>query len=568
MGINEHVVNEAVQQHILDNTLIRRIELFNPDQIECHRNATLQSIDGKSISFIISSKQLPETIPTTWNISRLANDHIYVEIDTKTDVLFSDQQAGKVTSAGQVPSGFNPEACYPSRNHPRGLQLTIFAASDALRSIGIDWEVIRQAVKPDEIAVFSGSAMGQLDVYGSGGMLQAPWQGRRPTAKQVALGLPEMSADFANAYVLGSLGANGASIGACATFLYNVKTAIDEIKSGNRRIALAGGAEAPVIPEIIESYRIMGALAEDKALMDLDHCDTVDNRRACRPFSSNVGFTLAEAASFIVFMDDELAIELGAQIYGAVPDVFINADGFKKSISSPGVGNYITMGKSLALARSMFGERCVQRNSYIHAHGTGTPQNRTSESRILNETAKSFRIEKWNVAAVKAYLGHTLAAASGDQISAALGSWQYGLIPGIYTIDHIAEDVYASHLRITPEHIEIDPREIDVVFINSKGFGGNNATGVLISPFVTHKMLTRRYGSHRMAKHARHSEQTLEHAEQYDDRASRGNLDAIYRFGEGVIDGTDLKISDQEIGIPGYSKPIDLNLPNAYTDMT
>ena len=83
-------------------------------------------------------------------------------------------------------------------------------------------------------------------------------------------------------------------------------------------------------------------------MIELDGSNAADNRRACRPFSDNAGFTLSEAAVYVVLMDDELALEIGADIHGAVGDVFINADGFKKSIPSPGVGNYVTMAKALA----------------------------------------------------------------------------------------------------------------------------------------------------------------------------------------------------------------------------
>ncbi|GIS69700.1 MAG: hypothetical protein CM1200mP9_05210 [Gammaproteobacteria bacterium] len=86
---------------------------------------------------------------------------------------------------------------------------------------------------------------------------------------------------------------------------------------------MVGGAEAPITPEIVEGYRTMGALTEDEALMALDGINQVDNRRACRPFSDNAGFTLAEAAIYVVLMDDAPALDLGAQIYGSVPDVFI-----------------------------------------------------------------------------------------------------------------------------------------------------------------------------------------------------------------------------------------------------
>ena len=47
---------------------------------------------------------------------------------------------------------------------------------------------------------------------------------------------------------------------------------------------------------------------------------------------------LSEGSQFIILFDDELALELGAEIYGSVADVFVNADGFKKSIPGPGVG--------------------------------------------------------------------------------------------------------------------------------------------------------------------------------------------------------------------------------------
>ena len=54
------------------------------------------------------------------------------------------------------------------------------------------------------------------------------------------------------------------------------------------------------------------------------------------------------------------------------------------------------------------------------------------------DPAKTFGIERWPVAAIKAYLGHSLATASGDQLAATLGAWQYGVLPGIHTIEHVA----------------------------------------------------------------------------------------------------------------------------------
>lgn len=568
MGILPNNEDQASRDYILDHTLVRKIELFDINDCDFHKVSTIHPNNGKFLEFSIPVRQLPETIPDGWRVKSNHNGKIQVEITGETPVLFPDQRKARVTSAGQLPTGFDPATTYPSRNHPRGLQVTIVSSSDALHSLGISWEHVRSLVGPDEIAVFAGSAMGQLDTNGNGGMLQAPYRGKRPTSKQIALGLSEMPADFVNAYVLGSVGGTGGIIGACATFLYNVKQGVDEIRNGGKRVAMVGGAEAPITPEIVEAYRIMGAVAEDEALMALDGTDTPDNRRACRPFSSNAGFTLSEAGVYLMLMDDELAVELGAEIYGSVPSVFINADGFKKSIPGPGVGNYLTVGKALALSRSMLGDSAIRNRSCIHAHGTGTPQNRVTESHILNEMAKVYGIEKWPVAAIKAYLGHTLAAASGDQMTSILGTWVYGWLPGIATIDHIADDVHHSHLHLSPQHLEVDPHTgLDVALVNSKGFGGNNATGVVLSPKITRRMLQSRHGKKAMSGHAKRNEEVRETVLDYDRRATSDGIPSIYRYGEQVLDGSDLRYDSDSIRVPGYAKAIDLRQPNPYPDM-
>ena len=566
MGLQDQLreATAATQDYIEDHTLIRRIELWDPDRIGVHSHATLKAKDGSALVVRIPKKQLPTNMPTGWQAKRCDGDDVEVSINGAAQVMLNDTRASKVTSAGQLPTGYDPANHYPSRNHPRGLQLAIIASSDAVNSIGIDWTDLQNLVRPDEFAVHAGCAMGQLDTHGAGGLLQAPFLGKRPTAKQAALCLSEMAADFTNAYVTGSLGSTGGAIGACATFLYNVKQGIDEIRYRGKRVAVVGSTEAPITPELVEAFRTMGALAEDDALMALDGSNEPNNRRACRPFSTNAGFTLAEAGIFLVLMDEQLALECGAEIYGSIADVYVNADGFKKSIPGPGIGNYITVGKALGLARSILGEEAIRHRSFIHAHGTGTAQNRVSESHILSEMASTFGIETWPVAAIKAYLGHTLAPASGDQITSALGTWHDGWIPGIASIDHIADDVRSEHLRIGPIHMEVGPDSMDVALVNSKGFGGNNATGVVLSPSVTRKLITARHGNDALKRYLVKREKVVEHAQAYDESALTDIPKPIYHFGDGVIQGDELAISTNAIDVPGYRHDIDLRVDNPY----
>ena len=567
MNLDGDSADRAVRTHIQDHTLIRRVECFDPDDIPWQRRARLKPAQGNALAFVVAARDMPDRIPESWHVSQ-REDGAFDVTAPQADVLVPDRRDSRVTSAGEAPTGFDPGSLYQSRSHPRGLQLSIYGASDAVRSVGIPWQELKGRVRPDQFSAYAGSAMGQLDDQSTRGMMQAPMMGRRPNSKQAALGLAEMPVDFVNAYVIGSVGATGGMIGACATFLYNLRSAVDDIKSGRCRVAVAGSAEAPIVPELMEAFRTMGALAEDEALMAIDGADRVNNRRACRPFAENCGFTMAEASVYVVLVDDELALELGADIHGAVPDVFVNADGFKKSIPGPGVGNYITVGKALATARAILGEEAVRQRSFVHAHGTGTPQNRVTESHILNEMAKAFGIERWNVAAIKAYLGHTLAPASGDQLASALGTWQYGWIPGIATIEGPADDVHHSNLRIGPKHIEIDPKAMDVALVNSKGFGGNNATGVVLSPYVTQAMLAKRHGTDAMQRHARRNESVHAAGLDYDAAATRGEARPIYHFGEDVLEGEDLGIDARSVRVPGYGAPVSLDAENPFGDMT
>jgi acetoacetyl-[acyl-carrier protein] synthase len=560
--------NASAKAQILDGTLVRKIEHFDVERIAWHNAMNLGQDSGKEHTFVVAKRQLPQTVPEGWSVTSVDDKQALVRCVGDLNVLVQDLRPSRVTSAGQLPTGFDPAALYASRSHPRGLQMTVYGASDALRSTGFTIDELKSLVRPDQIGVYSGSAMGQLDQDGYGGLMQNALVGKRTTAKNVALGLPEMPGDFVNAYVLGSVGETAGILGACATFLYNVKRGMDEIRDGRKRIVMVGNAEAPITPSVIEGYRTMGALAEDEALMALDSSTAPNNRRACRPFSSNAGFTLAESSVWIVLMDDALAMASGARILGSVGDVFVNADGYKKSIPGPGIGNYITVGKAMASARTLLGEEGLRHATYMHAHGTGTPQNRVTESAIMSELAEAFGIPQFTIAAIKSYVGHSLAPAGGDQLAAILGAWQDGIIPGIETIDHIADDVAQDHLHFPMQDEE---RSIDTMrgaFVNSKGFGGNNATGFFMSPKQTEQMLEKRYGAKALAA-AKQRQETIElKAQTYNDAADDGDIAPIYQFGQGVLEGSDLTITDQEITVPGFAQKIVLSEDNPFEDMT
>jgi acetoacetyl-[acyl-carrier protein] synthase len=565
-------------QQILDGTLIRKIEKnhFDVDATPWHKKMTLSptchddssSADNpsqKSIRFETRRKELPSPLPRTWVVNDLDAGRVSVEIPGEIEIKHDAYRDNPIKAAGQLPTGFEPAKLYNSRYQPRGLQTTIFGASDAIHSTGFAWSEIMAKISPDEVGTYSASVMGQMHDEGLGGLVRNRLKGERVSTKNLALGLNTMPTDFINAYVTGSVGTTFTSSGACATFLYNLKAAVQDMQAGRIRVAIVGSAESPITPEVVEGFGNMSALANEEGLKRLDGTDKVDHRRTSRPFGNNCGFTIGEGAQFIVLMDDKLVLELGAKVLGSVPDVFINADGIKKSITAPGPGNYITMAKSVALAKSMLGEEALKERSFILAHGSSTPQNRVTESHIYHRIAATFAIDAWPVVAPKAFVGHTIGPASGDQMAMALGVFAHNIMPGITTIDEVAADVFDQHLHIATQHWQC--AAMDIAFINSKGFGGNNATATVLSPSVSVSMLTKRYGEQAMLEYREKLIKVEIAQKNYQESADLGQFNIIYQFGDGLIDDSQLELSTDSINMPGFEHAIDLPKTNPFDDM-
>mgnify|MGYP000197477603 CR=1 FL=1 len=564
---------ESVGEQLLASTLIRRIHpsLFDVDNVVLHKSSSLApGPNDEKLTFTIKTRSLPDQLPPSWEVKALSSSLSEVSVDGNLEALIKDTKELSVKAAGQLPTGFDPALLYQSRNHPRGLQMTVYGASDAILSSGIPWSDIRDKVAPDQVAVYAANSIGQMDDLGFGGMLKSALMGKRTTSKHLPLGYAQMPADFVNAYVLGSAGAVGTSIGACATYFFNLEKAISGIKSGDIRVAMVGGSDAPITPEIIEGFRTMGALAEDTALLALDAIrdqKEPDHTRSCRPFAQNCGFTIGESSQWTLLMDDALAIELGATIHGAIPAVYSYADGHKKSISAPGIGNYLTMGKAMAYLKNIIGEEGLQNRTFIQAHGTSTPQNRITESHVLSQIATSFGAKAMPVTAMKAFLGHSQGTAGGDQLHLSLGVWSEGILPGITTTKAIANDVHTAGLHFQLEHQFYGKEFFDAALLNSKGFGGNNGTAVLLAPHQALKMLAKRYDAATMARYYDINSSVKQRAETYNQQAIHGETKPIYHFGQNVLAGEDLTISDTKIHLPGYKIDIDLKVANDFEDL-
>ena len=453
-------------------------------------------------------------------------------------------------ACGQLPFRLDPVTHYASRQHPKALGMSIVGFTDAMSDAGFDLRKEIDTYGRDKVGCFAGCAVMNMDRYSGDGLFASYPMGKRASSKHISFTLPEMTADFINAYVTGSLGITGHFIGACATSLYNLNAGVELIKSGKSELVIVGAAEAILGPPAYIGFSAMGAMATDERMTNLQQLlgegDDLDYTKFCRPFGDNMGMVCGESAGFAILMSDRLALEVGANIRGCFLNVNINADGNKKSISGPGAGNYFSVGKTFKDIETVFGSKTLQEKSCFLAHGTGTPLNRITESHIVSTFAKEFGIENLPVTSVKSKLGHTMGTAGMDQIWCGLGALESQKLTGICTIPKLADDVYKDNLDFFLENKEFNSQK-DIAFLNSKGFGGNNATSALISSNLTEELLQRRVTEKALKAWKKQREATLKLREKNFELAVNSDIEPIYEFDKDVLDLTDLEISKKNI---------------------
>ena len=145
-----------------------------------------------------------------------------------------------------------------------------------------------------------------------------------------------------------------------------------------------------------------------------------------------------------------------------------------------------------------------------------------------------------------------------DKLTAAdrVANWRLG-----------ADDVHQQHLSIAIKDRQLGEQAMDVCFVNSKGFGGNNASALLLAPHVAERMLRKRHGEAAFAAYLQRREATRHAAQAYDAQALLGDLGIIYNFGNDLIDDKQIEISAEQIKVPGFAQPLLFKKDERYGDM-
>jgi acetoacetyl-[acyl-carrier protein] synthase len=104
--------------------------------------------------------------------------------------------------------------------------------------------------------------------------------------------------------------------------------------------------------------------------------------------------------------------------------------------------------------------------------------------------------------------------------------------------------------------------------INSKGFGGNNASAAMISPNKTLEMLSKRYSNEEMKRWQHRNEAVNEKIAEYNLASLRGEMRPTYRYDYQVLEGEDLAISHAGIKVPQHPIPVSFDVNNPYKDLS
>ena len=152
-----------------------------------------------------------------------------------------------------------------------------------------------------------------------------------------------------------------------------------------------------------------------------------------------------------------------------------------------------------------------------------------------------------------------MAVAGGDQLISALGTWDKGVIPRIHSIQKPAEDVHDDNLDILINDKVEKPNFFKAAFLNAKGFGGNNASALILGPDITLSQIKKRHTNKAFKDYEKKLEKARKSIKTYNENASKGNYKTIYKFNHEVLEGIDdLEITQEKIKLKGYKKEIHL----------
>lgn len=260
---------------------------------------------------------------------------------------------------------------------------------------------------------------------------------------------------------------------ACAASTQAIGEAAAILRRGDADVMITGGAHTMIHPLGVTGFNRLTALSNRN--------DTPTT--ASRPFSADRdGFVMGEGAGIIILETLEHAQQRGATPIAEVAGFGSTADAYRiTDIHPDGRGGAAAMRQALKDAGVS-----PQDIDYISAHGTGTKENDSIETKAIKavfcpdgakDEGGNFRGPP--VSSVKSMLGHLIAAAGVcEAIVCAMAirdnklppTMNYGQPDPVCDLDYIPNEA---------RDVAADGGSVETCLSNSFGFGGQNDTLVI-----------------------------------------------------------------------------------------
>ena len=252
---------------------------------------------------------------------------------------------------------------------------------------------------------------------------------------------------------------------ACASSLYAIKLACDQLHDGRVDLALAGAV-----------------CRSDDLFIHVGFCalDAMSRTGRSRPFHAGAdGLVPAEGAAVVALKRLSDAVTAGDRVFGIIRGAGLSNDGRGRGLLAPD-----SRGQGLALKRAWAGAGVDRaRLSLVECHATGTPIGDGTELQTLaaffgDEPA----LKGLALGSLKSNLGHLITAAGAAAVLKVLGAFEAGVRPPTLHVEEPNPVLAQTPFRLLTQ---AEPWEADaprVAAVSAFGFGGNNAHIILEEP--------------------------------------------------------------------------------------
>ncbi|EDQ92692.1 uncharacterized protein MONBRDRAFT_13438, partial [Monosiga brevicollis MX1] len=272
-------------------------------------------------------------------------------------------------------------------------------------------------------------------------------------------------------FFLGLRGPSMAVDTACASSITALDLATKAIEAGECEIAIVGGTNNLLLPDLTVGYTQMGVTAADG-------CSKSFDARAN-------GYARAEGYGCVVLRAEQHARRANNPVRALVAACRSNANGdLTAGLTKPSTeAQKVLIEQTWAVAGIP-----LEAVTYVEAHGTGTAVGDPLEATAIGQTfglaAKADGRPPVPISSVKSTLGHMEPAAGmASIVKACLMIENRLLFPQAnFEVPHPDVNWSALHIAVPQAAVKVPAHERMAIAINGFGFGGSNSHAILVQP--------------------------------------------------------------------------------------